>query len=193
MASNGTTKLLGVNRMLRWVGERNVSALDTGGVSIQADAERVLDDVTLRVLARGYDENTRLSVALTASAGAIAVPSGVIHLRAAGASHYRRFSIRNTSVFDMEAYSASFGTSEVIYCDLIYTLTFEECSQRLKDLICDEACVAFQQIYRGSPEKDGYTKENLLKSEVASVRAPAMPPPFNQIPPGVGLAQGQSQ
>lgn len=52
-------RLEAVNDILRRVGALVVPALDTGGTSIQAQAERQLDDVDLRVQSLGWHWNRR--------------------------------------------------------------------------------------------------------------------------------------
>lgn len=52
-------RLEAVNDILRRVGSLVVSALDTDGTSVQAQAERQLDDVDLRVQSLGWSWNRR--------------------------------------------------------------------------------------------------------------------------------------
>lgn len=52
------TKLDAVNKILRALGEPKVSALDTGGESIEAEAEDFLDDANEEVQRRGWMTNT---------------------------------------------------------------------------------------------------------------------------------------
>jgi len=61
MARNHT-KLEAVNEMLEEVGVYPVAALDTGGSSDAADAERCLDRWNKRIQARGWHENTETDV-----------------------------------------------------------------------------------------------------------------------------------
>lgn len=52
------TTLEAVNKILRALGEPKVSALDTGGASIEAEAEDFLDDASEEVQRRGWMTNT---------------------------------------------------------------------------------------------------------------------------------------
>lgn len=52
-------RLEAVNDILRRVGSLVVPALDTGGTSLQAQAERQLDDVDLRIQSLGWSWNRR--------------------------------------------------------------------------------------------------------------------------------------
>ena len=47
-------RLEAVNDILRRIGSLVVPALDTGGTSLQAQAERQLDDVDLRIQSLGW-------------------------------------------------------------------------------------------------------------------------------------------
>ena len=58
------TKLDGVNEILAGIGQYPVDALDTGGVSDAAQAERYLDRSSADVQAQGWPENTEPGVTL---------------------------------------------------------------------------------------------------------------------------------
>lgn len=62
------TKLDAVNWILRRVGLRTISALETGSASTAADVERVLDEWTLRVLEQNWHFNKRRRAVMTADA-----------------------------------------------------------------------------------------------------------------------------
>lgn len=96
MASNGMTKLDAVNMVLSGINEYRVTALDTNGTSVQADAERYIDDSTRYFCAMGWPCNTRRSVAYTPSGGSfeVTVPASVIRIRGAGPSQHRNLVIR---------------------------------------------------------------------------------------------------
>ncbi len=62
--SANMTKLEAINEMLEAIGEYPVSALDTGGDTIEAMAENTLDRYDQRIQANGWHENTETKVEL---------------------------------------------------------------------------------------------------------------------------------
>ncbi len=58
MAQQMTT-LQAVNRIVRVIGEPPFPALDTGGTSVAAEAETLLDEMSMEIQTRGWHENTR--------------------------------------------------------------------------------------------------------------------------------------
>jgi len=76
MALAGMTTLRAVNQILRAVGIQPVAALDTGGYSDAAEAERYLDEAGEAVQSQGWPENTEDNVSLNQSD--IRIPIGAI-------------------------------------------------------------------------------------------------------------------
>lgn len=70
------TKLDAVNKILRALGEPKVSALDTGGTSIEAEAEDFLDDANEEVQRRGWMTNTTRNYEMELPDTLIAVSGG---------------------------------------------------------------------------------------------------------------------
>ncbi len=57
-ASAAAAKIADINEMLRLCGQRPIPALDTGGTSPAAEAERYIDDAREQILSRGWHCNT---------------------------------------------------------------------------------------------------------------------------------------
>lgn len=93
MASNGMTKLDAVNMVLSGINEYRVTSLDTGGTSVQSDAERYLDDSTRYFCAMGWPCNTRRSAAFTPANPSLEVTlptsPAVLRIRGAGPDQHR--------------------------------------------------------------------------------------------------------
>ena len=56
------TKLQGVQEVMRRMGKHPADALDTGGASVEAHIERVMDDASLSVQSEGWYWNTKYDV-----------------------------------------------------------------------------------------------------------------------------------
>lgn len=172
MAVLGLTKLEAVNRILRTYQTLPVSALDTGGTSIQAQAEQVLDEVSTQYQARGLDENTQFNKSYTANgSGIVTVASGVLAV-----SHRNyRVTLRGDSVFNLTTYTDNWGASAVVILDVVEEIAFESLSPGTKEAICKEAEMQFQIRYRGSP--DQHQSLALETARTSALSAPAMEKP----------------
>tara|TARA_R100001594_G_scaffold61581_1_gene95742 strand:+ start:3237 stop:3875 length:639 start_codon:yes stop_codon:yes gene_type:complete len=71
------TTLQAVQEMARRLGKHPPAALDTGGTSIQAQLERVLDDASNTVQSEGWFWNTKYDV----TASALGEPDGVVRVK----------------------------------------------------------------------------------------------------------------
>lgn len=150
MAVLGLTKLEAVNRILRTYQTLPVGALDTGGTSIQAQAEQVLDEVSTQYQARGLDENTQMSKVYTANgSGIVTVASGVLNV----SSRSYRVALRGDSVINLNTYSTNWGAGASVVLDVVEEIAFESLSPGTKEAICKEAEMQFQIRYRGSPDQ----------------------------------------
>lgn len=176
MAILGLTKLQTVNNMLRAKGELPVTALDTGGASIAARAEEVLDRVNQRLQIRGFAANTIRSKAYTLDgSGKLTMGSDVLRVQAAGPDQDRKFELRGDDLYDV---AANKGTDVIgspsgsVYLDVVVLLAFEDMPPAEKEFIGKEAEMEFQRRYRSSPEQDGYIREEAAKVEIFTRPAP---------------------
>ena len=158
----GQTKLDAVNACLLAINEYRVTALDTTGTSIQADAERVVNESTRYFCAIGYPCNTRNCVAITASTvGIITVPQTTLRIRPAGASAYRNLVLRGDTVYDADRGNGTFGGSEIVFLDIAELLTFEDCDPMLKEEISQHAAQRFARRRIGSQVTDTFLSQEL--------------------------------
>lgn len=178
MAVLGITKLIAVNRMLRSINTTRVAALDTGGTSIQAFAEDVLDEITTQALVRGGDELWVPGKVLTPSAGSITLDSQVLAVRGSGKDIHRAFSIRGDKLWDMAANLDAGVAAVTVMVDLVYATDFVDLPPKIKESIVNEACQVFQRRYKGSPQADAWLGEELNRTQSASA-APSTPTKIN--------------
>ena len=161
MAILGQTKLDAVNNCLTAINEYRVTALDTGNNSIQADAERVVDESTRYFCSIGYQCNTKKCVTVTAIATVIELPAATLRVKAAGSSSYRNLVLRGDNLYDADRGTATFGATEVVYLDIAELLAFEDCDPMLKEIIAQHAAQRFARRKIGSQVADAYLSQEL--------------------------------
>lgn len=152
----GTTKLNAVIEMLAAIDIKTVTALDTGGASDAADAERFLDFETLRIQMQGFEDNTDLCRAFTANgSGQIEAAANWLVVMGAGPHAYRNLTIRTGYVWDADQHTTTITTaSATVYLNVIYKLDWADCSPRLKNAILASAIQKFQRRMKGDPQTD---------------------------------------
>ena len=163
MASNGMTRLDAVNMVLSGINEYRVTALDTNGTSVQADAERYIEDSTRYFCAMGWPCNTRRSVSYTPSGGSfeVTVPASVIRIRGAGPSQHRNLVIRGTKVYDADRGTTNFGSNAAIFLDIAEILDFEDLDPMLKELVAKHAQQQFARRFSSSQLADAFISQEL--------------------------------
>lgn len=168
MPSNGMTKLDAVNMVLSGINEYRVTALDTNGTSIQADAERYLDDSTRYFCAMGWPCNTRRSVGYTPAAVTFEIdlpagpsPAPVLRIRAAGPDQHRNLVIRGGKVYDSDKGTVSMGSTEKVYLDVAELLAFDDLDPMLKELVSKHAQQQFARRFSSSQLADAFISQEL--------------------------------
>ena len=106
------TKLEMVQEVIRRLTGRTPPALDTGGASDAANAERVLIDNARRAATQGWAFNTKETLTLTPNgSGNIVMPSGTLWINTDGLDTYKNYvqigdklydKTNNTYVFDQD-------------------------------------------------------------------------------------------
>jgi hypothetical protein len=177
MAVLGLSKLDAVRQMMEGIGEtKPVPALDTGGSSTAAQAERVLDRESIRVQSRGFRENTIRCKKYTPTGGPpakIQVGTDVLHIESAGPNAHRTFDLKGDYVFDIEKGTDEFDATDTangIFLDVIVKRDFVDCSPKLKDLIVQEATLVFQRRENGNPNADAMLEQERTKAELLAQR-----------------------
>lgn len=115
------TKLEAVNEVLQAVGEGPVEELDTGGDTVIADAERILDQESRRVQSRGWAANTEHGRTLHVATHRLAVTGEIndgllggelIEGQASGATG--RFLYQHDGVLWLHRVSGTFQSGETV-------------------------------------------------------------------------------
>lgn len=165
MPSNGMTKLDAVNMVLSGINEYRVGALDTGGTSVQADAERYVDDSTRFFCAMGWPCNTRRSAAFTPSNPSLEVTlptsPAVLRIRGAGPDQHRNLVIRGTKVYDSDRGTTVMTSLSPIYLDIAELLDFEDLDPMLKEQVAKHAQQQFARRFSSSQLADAFISQEL--------------------------------
>lgn len=153
-------KLDAINAILRRIGLTPVAALDTGGLSVQAQAERYLDDADRACQARGWHFNTRKGVTLTRNASnKIAVPANTYRIDTMDVDGDKDVTVVGGFLFDLS------NNTDVWTQDLIVTYVaradFTDLPQTFADYVISEAALLFNRAHKKDKDLDG-----LLQAEV---------------------------
>lgn len=161
MAVLGLTKIHAVNRILRTANVLPVSALDTGGSSMQARAEEILDEINIQVQSRGMQANTAKARDYSPTASQVQVSSDVLAVRGAGKDSHRNFTLRGDKVYDLDLDTLTI--SAAITIDVVKLISFEDLPPAEKEYITNEAAIIYQRRWRGSPDQDTFLRDEAAK------------------------------
>ena len=147
------TKLEAINAILRRLGLTPVSALDTGGNSTQAQAERYLDDSNRSCQARGWHFNTRKGVTLTRNgSNKIAVPAGTYRIDTSGTCAHIDVSVVGGFLYDLENNTDVWARDlEVSY---VMSSDFADLPQTFADYVVSEAAFLYNRAHKANPAID---------------------------------------
>ena len=199
MAVLGMTQLEAVNEILRGVGILPVSAVDTGGSSDAAEAERVLEYCSELEQTKGWKSNTAIAKEYTSAATPFAITAGtnILRVECVAPGRYRDNIALGGGATGDEFYivtedTTSFGAEGVkIYCNVVLKRTFVTCSPDLKHVIVTEATKIMRRRKKFDPNLDQALSEEALEADVRADRnIDAMPPPSNAQPVNVGAPRG---
>ena len=172
----GMSKLDAVNACLQSISEYRVTALDAGGTSIQADAERVVDEATRYHCSMGWPCNTRKSIPViipsqsTVAVGDYGLPTATLRVKGAGISQHRAITLRGSLLYDANAGTTTFAVG-TIFLDVAELLTFEDCEPILKEQISAYACVIFSRRRVGSQLTDAFLSQEVSVTDALNPRA----------------------
>ena len=167
------TKIDAVNQCLAAINEYRITALDTGGTSIAADAERYVDDSTRYFCAQGFPCNTIRSKAYTPNASfEIDLGSSVLRVRSAGSDQYRNLVMRGTKVFDADKGQFSMGSAAVVYLDTAELLAFADLDPMLREQVAQHAAQRFGRRLVGSQMSDAFLSQELAITDAMQPRDP---------------------
>lgn len=141
------TKLEAVKLMFQLCGKLAPPALDTGGASAAAKAERVLDEVDREIQAEGWQQNTDRDYPLDPNGSdEIPVPADALSIDTDERSAAVNVAVRSGKLYDLDNRVSTFtGT---LYCRIVRKLTFSDLIEPLARCIAGEAALRF---YRQEP------------------------------------------
>lgn len=161
------TKLDAVNDMLEAIGEPPVDQLDTGGDSIVADAERLLDSQDKRIQTEGWAVNSDYEVELEPNGSDEINPGAdVVRFNTAGRDRKRRIIIRDGKLYDHDNNTATFTSP--VFADLVELVDFEDLPHQLATYIVQSAAVRFVRLRLGASEVDLQAREQLALARIAA-------------------------
>jgi len=157
------TKLDAVNACLAAINEYRVTALDTGGTSIAAEAERYVDDSTRYLCAQGFPCNTLRAKPYTPAGGTfeITLGSDVLRIRGAGPDQHRNLVMRGTKVYDADKGQFSMTNTNPVYLDVAELLAFADLDPMLREQVAQHAAQRFARRTTGSQMADAYLSQEL--------------------------------
>lgn len=168
------TKIDAVNQCLAAINEYRIVALDTGGTSIGAEAERYVDDSTRYFCAQGFPCNTLRAKAHTpdASSFEIELGSSVLRVRSAGPDQHRNLVMRGTRVFDADKGQFSMSGAGDVYLDVAVLLSFEDLDPMLREQVAQHAAQRFGRRLVGSQMSDAFLSQELAITDAMQPRDP---------------------
>lgn len=154
-----TFTLDAVNEMLEAINEAPVSALDAGGTTIEAQAETTLDRNRRNILEEGHFENREKNITLTPVADEITIDADVLRLDSTRGSASLNVTIRDGKLFNVGEQTSTFTAD--VQVDIIRLLSFDNCSEKMRQRITREAKLEFQRRIRGSRDQDSFLRQEL--------------------------------
>jgi len=164
MAVLGMTKIDAVNQCLAAIGEGWCTALETGGTSDVAEAERYVDMVTRQECTKFWPCNTTMGKVYTPAGSPTIVTLGtdVLNIRHVRKQDENRFSVKGDKVWDQRSGSTTISDATILL-DIAVLLSYEDCSPDLKETIAAKAALLFQRRKQGNPIRDSQlTQEGAL-------------------------------
>lgn len=152
--------------MLIGVGEA-VILVQVEGAGDYANCSAILDTITRRVLAKGFEFNSETLEYVPDESGEIAVPPEVMSIDAT--DKRRRIVQRGTRLYDKETHSFTFDKN--LEVDVILYLPFEDCPEHVQNKIVADAAAKYQRSYVGSVNLDQFAQQE--RAEVGSDTADA--------------------
>lgn len=155
---NATTKLEAVNTMLFTIGESPTNSLSGKKAVDVVTAERILDTVSREVQGDGWAFNTEKKFPLKRVAfdpKEIPVPPNALHCDPTDKS--LNIVVRGSRLYDNDAHSFVFPNRDMIECDIIWLLPFDQLPEAARQYITVKAARRFQAGAVGSETLDQFT------------------------------------
>lgn len=152
------TKLDAVNAILRRLGLTPVSALDTGGISTQAQVERYLDDTDRGTQAKGWHFNTRRGVTITRNGNnKCPVPASTYRIDTDGTDAHHDVTVVGGFLFDIENNTDVWGKNLVV--TYVAHTAFTDLPQTFADYVVTEAAYQYNRAHKRNEALDGMLRD----------------------------------
>lgn len=153
------TKLDAVKLIFDLCGKLPPKALDTGGASMAALAERTLDSVEQEIQSEAWHSNREEKVELSPGGdGKIAVPAEALEIDADDADRWRNVTQRGGFLYDLE--NNSFTFDRPVKVKLTRRLAFADLPDALARYIASESAVRFNRQHNHNPEIQAELRAN---------------------------------
>lgn len=149
MAITKATKLQAVNTIISNIGQAPVTNLESGNPLVEM-AEQILDEITIAVLAEGWEYNMERGYPFTPdSNNQILIPDNVLSLDTKPGDGTQTV-IRNGKLYDRVAHTYEFTGQQKL--DVTWLFDFEELPEAFKNYITIRAANVFAGRSVGSSE-----------------------------------------
>jgi hypothetical protein len=156
------TKLEAINAILRRLGLTPVAALDTGGISTQAQVERYLDDADRACQAKGWHFNTRYNVELAQDGqGKIAVPASTYRIDTDGADSDTDVSVVGGFLYDLGNNTDVFNRN--VRVTYVAQTAFTDLPQTFADYVITEAAYNYNRAHKKDSALDGMLRDEAVR------------------------------
>lgn len=174
MAEAGVTKLEAVNDILHSLGRGTVAALDTGGASDAADAERILDRTTIKELARGWPCNTIAAKTYTSTGTPSVIDLNSVNplrVECVGPGRYAgQISLRGSLAYIVNEGTTDFGSATTITLNVYTEVAWADLSPDLKEVVLESAKVTFRRYYMPDADIEFRLQKEADKAELMADR-----------------------
>ena len=149
MAIKKATKLQAVNTIISNIGQAPVTNLESGNPLVEM-AEQILDEITIAVLAEGWEYNTERGYPFTPnSSNEIVIPDNVLQLDTKPGDGTQTV-IRNGKLYDRVKHTYTFDGQQKL--DVQWLFDFEDLPEAFKNYITIRAANVFAGRSVGSQE-----------------------------------------
>lgn len=163
-------KLDAVNRVLLACGLQTVTALNTGGGSIQGMVERQIDAIDAQEQARGWHFNRRYGVVLSpAQDGTITVPD-CFSIDTGGESASMDVTVRDGKLYRLDVDGGSDQFDGDVTVDMIDRVAWTDLPRRYQEFICASAAEMLNRSHVKSTAMAARIEEQLMRARTDALR-----------------------
>lgn len=169
------TKLQAINEILTAAGEQAVLTLVTGAAD-STNAETILNQETLKVLAKGWVFNTENGIEIQPDAnGRIAIPVDAIRVDPQDQS----INLVERGGFLYDPVKRTNVIGKAVKLNIVRSLSFEDVPYTVQDYIVQRAKKKYQRAYVGSQALDAFNRSDEADAQATAVDADAEDGDYN--------------